>query len=227
MPMAVYGHAGVPLLVFPTATSDFEEFERMGMVEALAGPLAEGLIRLYCIDSINGQSWSHPDLPLPEKVRRQALYDAYVSQEVVPVIWHDQGRQVAIATTGASFGAYHAANTLLKHPEYFRWCICLSGVYDMRPEEGDEPSEPAYRDNNPAYYLPRLRPHQRARLQRCSIELICGRGAWERVHWSRDFSRLLWTCGIPHHFDLWGSQSAHDWPWWHRQLSGAVRRLFG
>lgn len=227
MPMAIYGHGGVPLLVFPTATSDFEEFERMGMIEALAAPLEHGLVRLYCIDSINGQSWSHPDLPLDEKARRQALYDAYVSREVVPLIWHDNRGRVPIATTGASFGAYHAANTLLKHPEYFRWCICMSGVYDMRPEHGEEPPEPAYRDNNPGSYLPRLSGGRRARLRGCSIELICGRGPWERVHWSRDFSRLLWTCGIPHHFDLWGRDSAHDWPWWHRQLAGAVQRLFG
>jgi hypothetical protein len=41
------------------------------------------------------------------------MYDAYLSSEVAPFI-HDNCRSpgIAITTTGSSFGAYHAANTL-------------------------------------------------------------------------------------------------------------------
>ncbi len=33
---------------------------------------------------------------------------------------------------GASLGAFHAANTLFKHPDKLKRCYALSGVYDMR-----------------------------------------------------------------------------------------------
>ena len=35
-------------------------------------------------------------------------------------------------TMGASLGGYHAANTLLKHPDVVKRCFALSGVYDMK-----------------------------------------------------------------------------------------------
>ena len=37
MPVAVYGHWGVPLLFFPTASADFEELERFTAAHKTAG----------------------------------------------------------------------------------------------------------------------------------------------------------------------------------------------
>lgn len=226
MNVAIYGHQGHPLLVFPTASSDFEEYERMGMIEALEPHLRNGLVKLYCIDSINAESLCNEEVSPRERFRRQALYDRYVSEEVAALIHADCGGPIPIATAGASFGAFHAINTLLKHPGTFRTCICMSGIYDISAYFEGHFDENCY-FNNPACYLPNLTdPGIRGQLSSCRIRIICGRGPWERVHWSTEFSSLLGHCGISHYFDLWGSESAHDWPWWRKQMDLYLPRLF-
>ncbi len=224
MPLATYGHYGSPLLLIPTASSNFEEHERMGMIGALSRHVEAGRVKLYTIDSINAESLSNYDIPPQERARRQALYDRYISQEVVPAIYEDCRGQLPIGVAGASFGAYHAANTLLRHPEQFRWCICMSGVYDISRCLDQQLDENGFTQNPPSY-LPALSSEHRRQLSQCDIHLLCGQGPWERVHWSKDFSNALWQAQIQHNFDLWGHDAAHDWPWWHRQMDLYLGRL--
>ena len=53
MPVAVYGHWGTPLLYFPTASADFEELERFGMIDALSSHIEAGRVKIYSVNSIN------------------------------------------------------------------------------------------------------------------------------------------------------------------------------
>lgn len=226
MNLAIYGHFGVPVLIFPTASSDFEEYERMGMINALSSHIESGLVKLFCIDSINAESLCNEEISPRQRAARQALYDRYVREEIVPLIHHECGGSLPIATAGASLGAFHAANTLLKHPSVFRWCICMSGLYDISRYFDGYFDENCY-FNNPTSYLPGLTdPEIRAQLKRCSINIICGRGPWERLPWSKSFSDLLYSCQIGHNFDVWGSECAHDWPWWQKQMNLYLPRLF-
>ena len=56
-----------------------------------------------------------------------------MANEVLPFIDSQcQTPGIPIATLGASLGAYHAANTLFKHPDRVKRCYALSGIYDMR-----------------------------------------------------------------------------------------------
>lgn len=223
MPWVVYGHYGIPLLLIPTASSDFEEHERQGMIGALAHHVEAGRVKLYSIDSINSQSLSNFSIHPGERIRRQSLYDRYIAEEVVPIIYEDCNSPLPIAVAGASFGAYHAANEMLRHPEIFKWAVCMSGVYDISSCL-DGYVDDQVLEQNPALYLRHY--HDRSRLDGCQLNVLCGQGPWERVHWSRDFSDLLHRSGIPHHFDLWGHEAAHDWPWWHRQMDLYIQRLF-
>ena len=112
MPIVTYGDRGRPLLLFPTAAADFLENERFFLVKAVEPAILAGRVRVFSIDSINRLAWMDSTLPVPEQARRQALYARYVEDEVVPYIRHACGDPAArIATTGASFGAFHAANS--------------------------------------------------------------------------------------------------------------------
>ena len=53
---------------------------------------------------------------------------------------------------GASLGAYHAANTLFKHPDVVKRCFALSGVYDMK-RFMDGAYDDNFYFNNPVDYL--------------------------------------------------------------------------
>lgn len=223
MPSVVYGHFGTPLLLVPTASSDFEEHERQGMIGALAHHVEAGRVKLYSIDSINSESLSNFDIHPAERIRRQALYDRYIVEEVVPWIYGDCGGPLPIAIAGASFGAYHAANELLRHPGIFKWGICMSGVYDISSCLDGYEDATVYH-HNPARYL--SNGYDPSRLTDNQLNVICGQGPWERVHWSQNFSNQLNGAGIRHNFDLWGRDVAHDWPWWHRQMDLYIGRLF-
>ena len=53
MPLVAYGHAGYPLLMFPTAAADYLEYERFYLVDAIKDFIESGLIRAYSVNSVN------------------------------------------------------------------------------------------------------------------------------------------------------------------------------
>ena len=62
MPVAVYGHWGVPMLFFPTAAADFEEYERFGLIGDIASHIERGAVKVYSINTINNKSWFDENL---------------------------------------------------------------------------------------------------------------------------------------------------------------------
>ena len=50
--MVAYGHAGYPLLMFPTAAADYLEYERFHLIEAISPFIDSGKIRAYAINSV-------------------------------------------------------------------------------------------------------------------------------------------------------------------------------
>jgi esterase/lipase superfamily enzyme len=227
MPIVSYGHWGHPLLLFPTAAADFLENERFGLIGAVAPAIEAGRVRVFSIDSINRQSWMDRGLPVPEQARRQALYSRYVEEEVVPFIRSAcQTADFRIATAGASFGAFHAANALFRRPDLFDALIAMSGFYDLEPDYLRGYSDDNCFFNNPAWYVPGLEGHDLHLLQTaCKIHILTGQGAYEAPDASRRFSDILTRKGIPHVLDLWGHDVNHDWPWWLKMLPYSIVRM--
>ena len=54
MEMLVFGHAGTPLIVFPTSMGRFFEYSDRGMMGALAHKIDSGQLQVYCPDSVVG-----------------------------------------------------------------------------------------------------------------------------------------------------------------------------
>ena len=76
------------------------------------------------------------------------------SSSVAPFV-HDDGGGGEIIVTGASFGAYHAANFALKRADLFPLAICMSGVYDVSVVGWGERGDAVY-FNNPIDYVGNL-----------------------------------------------------------------------
>src|SRR5687768_12329080 len=194
MPIAVYGDRGHPLLVFPTAAADFLETERFFLIKAIEPHIFAGRIQVFSIDSINTYAWmAGRRLPVAEKARRQALYSRYVEDEVVGYIRGVSGNPHArIATTGSSFGAFHAANVFLRRPDLFDGLIAMSGFYDLGPDYLEGYGDDNVYFNNPTSYLPGLDGPLLSILQTaCKIQVMTGQGPWEHPDASRGLSRLL------------------------------------
>ena len=227
MPLAVYGNYGSPLLMFPTAAADFEEYERFDLIDSIAHHIDSGRIKVFTINSINRDSWMNNYVHPADSATIQVQFDRYIAEEVVPFIWnHCQTQGIAITTMGASFGAYHAANSLFKHPDVIKRCFAMSGVYDLRNF-----MEGMYDDNfyfnNPVDYLSNASdPWFYQQIASCDIHLSTGTGPWENSGPTYRLSEVLSGKGIRHSLDNWGPQGGHDWPYWKHQMREYISKLF-
>lgn len=226
MGVAVFGHWGPPLVMFPTSGGDEREYERQGMIGALADVIDAGRVKAFCVDINHGDSFGNRGAHPFHRSYMQAQYDAYVRGELVPFVRdHCRTWDVPIWTMGASLGAYHAANTLFKHPDVFTRCYALSGVYDMKRFMNGVYDDNFY-FNNPVDYLSNLSdPGVLERLARCEIHIVTGSGPWENSGESYRLSGILAGRGIRHHLEDWGPEGGHDWPYWKRMMREYLGRL--
>jgi esterase/lipase superfamily enzyme len=227
MPIVSYGDRGAPLLLFPTAAADYLENERFFLIKSVEPKIKAGRLRVFSIDSINRHAWMDRTLPVAEQARRQALYSGYVEEEVVPYIRTACGDpSVRAATTGASFGAFHAANAFFRRPDLFGALIGMSGFYDLDPDYLKGYSDANCYFNNPMWFLKDLSGGPLETLRhRSAITIVTGQGEFESPDASRRFSGLLNQKGIPHTLDLWGHDIRHDWPSWRQMLPHHLEKM--
>jgi esterase/lipase superfamily enzyme len=227
MPLVSYGHAGPPLLMFPTAAADFLEYERFYLVDSIKAFIEAGKLRAYSINSVNRYSLLNEKMPPHLKAELLTRYDRYITEEVLPLIRNEcaDGENRPI-TTGASLGAFLAANEYFKHPDLFRGVIAMSGSYDVRAYLKDYYDDNVY-FNNPVDYISNLDDdHYLPMLRNAdAILIMSGQGNYEAPERSRTLSEILHSKGVPHTLDLWGPDVDHDWPWWRKMLPYALGKL--
>lgn len=226
-----YGHFGRPVLAFPSEAGSAWDLENNGMVEAIQPLIEAERAKVYAVDSFDHLSWSRYDLPTEERARRHGAYESWIIDHVVPTIAADSPGHQGIVTTGCSLGGYHAVNFSLKRADLFPVGISLSGNFDPTTWRGwGEVGEATYFANPTAYvpglwggHLDWLRTH-------VQILLVVGQGAFEvqptqSLPGAQRLGKLLADKEIPHELDLWGYDSAHDWPWWRKQLAHHLPRF--
>lgn len=230
MPLVAYGHYGPPLLMLPTAAADFLEYERFHLIDSVSWFLEQGRAKIYSINSVNRQALLNDRAAPWEKIEWLKRYDAYVTQEVLPLIRNDCRDPHALPiVVGISLGAYLAGNLFFRHPDKFGGAILLSGSYDIRGYLDGFHNDDVY-FNNPVEYLPRLDDgHHLPTLRHGGRRIIIftGQGAYEAPDRSRQLSGILSEKGIPHWLDVWGHDVNHDWPWWRQAMPYYFNRLFG
>src|ERR1035441_6979014 len=124
MDLLVFGHVGLPVLVFPTSGGRFYEFEDRGMIAAFAAKLDAGRVQFFCADSVNDESWYKRKAPPRQRIARHMQYEEYVLSEVVPFI-RQKNPDPRLLALGCSLGGYHAVNIALRHPEIFTGFVSL------------------------------------------------------------------------------------------------------
>jgi esterase/lipase superfamily enzyme len=218
MELLIFGHAGAPLLVFPTSHGRFHEFEDRGMVDALSYQLEQGWLQLICVDAVYGESWYNYGLDTDARMFREEQYEHYLLTEVLPLVRHLNPNPFLMAT-GCSFGATEAVIFALRHPGIVRRVIGLSGLYDLRRFFGRYTQGLYF--HNPIDFVPNLSdPWTIDRLRESDIILVTGRD--DPAAWSNELlSRLLWEQGIGNALRLWDGW-CHDWPYWAQMISRYV-----
>ena len=130
MNIRVYGTKGWPLLVFPTQDAMCDNYENFGMIDELSEFIDNGQFQLFCVDTVDQESWSDNYGDKFLRAERQENYYRYITEEVVPLIHEHNHSDWRPLTTGCSMGATHAAIVFLRRPDLFEGVIGFSGCYD-------------------------------------------------------------------------------------------------
>ena len=215
MDLLVFGHAGARVLVFPSSMGRFFEWEDQGMIGALGEQLERGWLQLYCVDSVDAESWYAKHKHPAERAAWHSRYDAYLRDEVLPLM-QSRNPNPFLITTGASFGAYHALTFALRYPHLVNRAVGLSGVYDIREVTDGYTDQHVYPYNPAEFILGETDPDRLAAMHRLDIVLAIGQDDSLRGN-SEYFSGRLWSQGIWHALRIWDGW-AHDWPYWRQMI---------
>ena len=218
MNLISYGYYGYALLMFPTAESDYLEYENSQTIDCIGNFINSGTLKAYSINSITGESWLNKDIAVVQKAILQQQYNKYIEEEVVPFINQHCGGSIPIIACGASIGAYLAVNAFFRRPDLFAGVIGLSGVYDLKEFTGGYFDDNCY-FNSPVDFVSNLTDADiLSELRNKNIVIASGQGENEDPEASKDFSVILHSKGINHWLDLWGHDMPHDWPTWQKML---------
>jgi esterase/lipase superfamily enzyme len=220
MELLIHGHAGAPVLVFPTSQGRFFEYEDRGMVAALGDFLEDGWFQLYCVDSIDSESFYNWGTHPVNRILRHLQYEEYLLNEVLPLI-RLKNQNSFLITHGCSFGAYHALNIALRHPHLFGRVLAFSGKYDVSGFFNGYYDSNVYL-NTPSHYVPNLVDAGQIEAIR-RIDLILAIGKEDpHIEDNRNLSTALWHKGIWHAFRQWDGWS-HDWPYWQQMIRSYIQ----
>jgi esterase/lipase superfamily enzyme len=214
MELLAYGHAGFPIVVFPTSGGRFFEYEDRGMVHALAPKIDRGELQVVCVDSVDQESWYNRSIAPADRLHRQNAFDAYMTLEVAPFVrnrttWGQMG------ATGCSFGGYHAINYALRHPDIVTYAVSMSGAFDVpRQFLGGYYNRDTY-FHSPLDSLPNLEdPWFLERMRRSYYVLVVGNGD-SLFDQNVKLAHIFGIKRLPHKLDVWEG-FGHDWPWWQK-----------
>ena len=223
MELLVFGHAGARVLVFPTRDGRFYEYENLGLVQTLSGRIEAGELQLYCVDSVDWESfycfWCQP----ADRLRRHICFEEYILHEVMPLM-NQMNAHPRTISHGCSLGAFHAANIAFRHPERFHKLVAFSGRYDLtvNVESFRDLLDGHYDVNTyfhmPTHFLSGLEEAGRLEALR-RMDIILAIGAEDPfLPNNQHLSGILSGKSIPHQLHVWEGR-AHQGRYW-RQMAG-------
>jgi esterase/lipase superfamily enzyme len=223
MELLVFGHSGIPLIVFPTRCGRFYDFENFGMVHALREIIHQGKFRLVCVDSVDAEAfycdWKQP----AERIAMHERYDQYLLHEVLPFAKGLGDGFARVATLGCSLGAYHACNFAFRYPHLVCQTVGLSGRYNLTETVADfrDLLDGFYNEavyfHTPNHFLTNLAdPAILGALREMRIVLAVGE-ADPFLESNRALSHCLHQLHVPHELHVWGGR-AHKPVYWQQML---------
>ena len=218
MELLIFGHAGAKVLAFPTRDGRFYEYENLGIVDALAHKIQAGHIQLYCVDSIDRETfycdWQHPS----DRIQRHNQFEEYILNEVMPFMANKNPHPCTIIN-GCSLGAFHAANMAFRHPHLFQKLCAFSGRYDLTMSVdhfhnlfNNYYDENIYH-NTPIHFLPLLDCDWRLQHLR-EMDIVFSIGKEDPfLGNNHHLSHILWSKGIWHAMHEWEGRAhrGRDW----------------
>lgn len=223
MELLIFGHAGARVIVFPTSCGRFYDWENREMIKALGHHIDQGWIQVFCVDSVDWESWWNASAHPKQKAERHLTYHKYIIEEVLPFTKKKNDNEFVIAL-GASMGAYHAMSITLRHPKSFNRCVGMSGPYDFSQMSGPysvfnwvhDYYDETINECNPAQLLKSV--SSKVLDDIAKVDIIFAIGETDPLFGSNQILHdVMDEKEIPHAFRIWDG-FAHDWPIWHEMV---------
>jgi esterase/lipase superfamily enzyme len=219
MELLVFGQGGTPMIVFPTSMGAFFEYEDRHMVDAVAPKINGGELQLFCVSTIDAESFYASQIHPRQRIERYLAWERYLLGDVVPFV--RQRNSGAIGLTGCSFGAYHAFTMALRHPDVFRSCITMGGAFDLNRFLDGYHDLDAYL-LSPPDFLPQLTdPWFLDRIRANKWVLVTGENDICRTQ-TEEAASLLRAHNVSNSLHVWGHGSMHDWPEWTKMAAAYI-----
>lgn len=217
--VTLYGTAGRPVIAFPEGDSSCASWEEGGMVDALAGLIDAGRVRLFCVDSADGASWYAGYAPTDYRLTSLGGYFDLVENELAQLVRNEAPDAGAPIVAGAGLGALNSTIAMLRKPSLYGGLLALSGTYDAAWVVGDAMSD-AWRAFSPVDLARGLgdNPLLVEALSGLQLAFVCGTGAGEEGgETQRTLQGELASAGVGATFEYWGADVDHSWGWWQEE----------
>ena len=125
MEFKVYGHAGLPMVVFPCQDGKYFDFEDRGMVETVRGHIENGLLQIFCVGCVDEETWSASAGDHHGRIMWHEQWVKYICEEFLPRLHQIHAEtdptsyEGRVMLSGASMGGYHCVNFYLRRPDLF------------------------------------------------------------------------------------------------------------
>ena len=213
--MLVFGNGGagsIPLVLFPTSFGRFYQNKDFGLIDAVSWFVDSGKVTIYCPDAVDLDSFYNKSIHPADRMRTHNAYENLILHDVFDFARRECSAH-RVAVSGASLGAYHAANIAFRHPDAVSHLISLSGAFDIRSFFDGYADDNIYFNNPPDYMANCQDPWKYGHMG-----IILGTGEWDNTrHESMRLHDILDSKGIRHFLDdrRW---CGHEWKWWKEML---------
>lgn len=220
--VAVYGHYGFVILVFPANSDDYKEIEENGMIKAIQPAIEKGKCRVVTFDTMNYASWLNDSITNEEKSDIHLKFNNFLVDELVPFVFRECGL-LPIITCGANIGAFHSANTYFRRPDLIQGTIAMSGFFNIEFLSGGFFDTNCY-FNSPIHYLPLLEDSYWLTFLRSRHHVYILTSTHEDDNPSESYylTNILKSKEIPHILDIWGTERAFGYDTWNAMLSKVI-----
>ena len=216
--MLVFGHSGQPVILFPTSKGSYYQNKDQGLIATAGWFLEQGMVRIYCPESIDGLSWYNKSVPPAIRAYNHDCYDRLIREEVVSRAQNETGH-ARMAMAGCSFGGYHAVNFSFRHPQLCSYCFSMSGAFNIRQFVDGYYDDNIY-FNNPVDFIPNDNDPAL-----WNMGIILGTAEYDICKADNEcLSNILRQKNIQHWLDI-RPHANHDWPVWKEMFPDYLSRM--
>lgn len=220
MNLTIYGTSGTPVLALPTRGQTCGQWKEYGMIEAISYQLENGFNQVFCVDSVDDESFLNEAVTPSRRLMRHRQFESYIMEEVVPYISGESNIDFIIIA-GVDLGGYHAINLALKHPAKFGKAIGMSGIYDIKGFMGDYYDDDVYY-NNPVDFMPNLSKKKLLFEIRNVDFRIVSYADDIRKNEAIKMGEVLRMKFVEHQLDIWGLKGKEEWYLWQQMLKAHI-----